>query len=369
MTASDTNILQFGKTAHVRRVPSHRYTDSNYLELERQRVFQRAWLAVCRVDDIAQPGSYRTFEQFGESVLVVRNERGGVSAFHNTCRHRGSKLLDGCGRVREIQCPYHGWTYGLDGGLQSVPRADGFEHLHQSRMSLFPVRVDTWAGFVWINLDEEAPGLHDALSGVDNELAAYRLEEMEPIQRKVIPLPVNWKTMLENVTDFYHVPVVHGRTVSWAVDEAPDMKSLGDHTRQRLDIAAYGWRRRLDRMCTRGGPYTDKQLTALHKYLLFPNFLINVLPYHLTVMQVFPVEAQSCELHYGFYRRRGARGLERLRGYGTWLASRYILLEDLKIIERFQAGVSTGRLATQQLHLEEAAISHFHGVLSRWVGQ
>jgi|GEM_PF-882870 len=364
-----SKVIPLGGSKPVRRVESARYTDPAFLEREKEFIFRRAWIAACRISDVERPGSYRCLSYFGESVVVIRAESGSIGAFHNTCRHRGSKLLEGCGRIESINCPYHGWRYNLDGTLQAVPRAEGFERLAESSMNLLSVRTATWGGFIWINLDEDAPALHETMGGVDDDLASYHLEEMEPIERKVFRLPVNWKTMLENVTDYYHVPVVHGRSVGIHVEEGPDLHSFGDHTRQRLDIAAYGWRSRLDKRCTRGGPYSDKQLRALHKYLLFPNLLMNALPYHLTVMQVFPISAQECDLHYGFYKRRGARGLERLRAYATWMASRYILREDFDIIERFQRGISTGRLKTQQLHAEEAAISHFHGVIDRWLGE
>jgi phenylpropionate dioxygenase-like ring-hydroxylating dioxygenase large terminal subunit len=95
--------------------------------------------------------------------------------------------------------------------------------------------------------------------------------------------------------------------------------------------------------------------------------LINVLPYHLTVMQVFPIDAQTCRLRYAFCRRKGARGIELARVMGTWAVSRYILREDIEIIGRFQQGVSTGRVTEQFLHEEEGAGAHFHGVINRWL--
>ena len=229
MGAEETSkILQFGATEQVRRIESARYIDPAFYEREKELIFRRAWIAACRVDDVSRPGAYRTLDYFGESVVVIRDHAGQVGAFHNTCRHRGSKLLDGCGHVQSISCPYHGWQYGLDGSLKAVPRAEGFERLAESRMNLLPVRTETWAGFVWINLDEDAPPLSDTLGGLDEEMAPYRLEEMEPIDRKVFKLPVNWKTMLENVTDYYHVPVVHGRSVGVHVDQGPDLLSFGE---------------------------------------------------------------------------------------------------------------------------------------------
>jgi choline monooxygenase len=307
-------------------------------------------------------------DEVGESIVVVRDERGKLGAFHNSCRHRGSRIVDpGCGSTHSLRCPYHGWSYGLDGTLGSIPRPEGLERVRKERMGLRTVRTTEWAGFLWGTLASGAPPLLDTLGTLPEELAPYRLDDMRAIKEKVLTIPVNWKAMLENVVDFYHVPVVHQKTINRHVPAGPDLASYGDHTRQRLDIAPYRWRRALDLRCTRGGPYTDKQLTALHKYLIFPNFLINVLPYHLTVMQVFPVDTTTCRLHYLFCKRRGARGLELLRAHATAAASRYILQEDLEMLDRFQAGVSTGRMETQVLHQEEQAISHFHTVLNRWV--
>ena len=353
--------------ASVRTVPSSHYTDPEHLQRERERVFGRAWIVVATEAELARPGDFVVFDELGESMIAVRDESGRIRVLHNSCRHRGSRMLEGCGRVRSLDCPYHGWSYGLDGSLKGVPRIGGFEALDRNRMGLHEVRASTWLGFVWINLDRDAPPLMDTLGDLPGELAPYRLEEMRPIALKQDIVPANWKSMLENAMDFYHVPFVHGRTINRHVTQGPDLRSYGDHTRQRLPIAAYGWRASLDRRCTRGGPYTPLQVSALHKYLLFPNLLINVLPYHLTVMQVFPIDSRSCRLRYAFCRRRGARGVELARAYATWLASRYILWEDLVVLDRFQRGVDTRRVQTQTLHEEEAAASHFHGALERWM--
>ena len=353
----------------VRRVPAARYSSDEFFEQERDRIFTRAWLAAGPEHRLQRPGAYFTLEELGESILVVRDDDGEIRAFHNVCRHRGSRLLTGSGRVAGLQRPYHGWRYRLDGSLASITKGDGFEEvLEHRRFGLRALKTERWMGFVWVTLEEHAPPLRQTLGGIAEELEPYALHEMRPVQTFEKVYPFNWKAMLENAMDFYHVPFVHNGTINPQVSEPPDLTSYGDHTRQRLDIAAdYSWRARLDRRCTRGGPYTPRQIGALHKYLIFPNFLINVLPYHLTVMQVFPVTARSCRLRYAFCRRRGARGLELARAVATWAASRYILWEDIKVLHAFQTGVNTGRVQVQQLHAEEAAASHFHGVISRWL--
>jgi len=369
MRDPSTNVTPLQADGPVQRVHSARYLDESFAQREVEQVFKRAWLVAGAAHSVPRTGDYFVFERLGESIVVVRDERGTVRAFHNTCRHRGSKLCEGHGRVDAIACPYHGWTYGLDGKLNHVPREEGFGgSLHRGRSGLSEVHCDTAFGFVWVNLGSKPPPLRETLGGLDAELEPYLLEEMRPIAIHDEVVPANWKAMLENAMDFYHVPFVHGRTINKHVDKGPDLSSYGDHTRQRLMIAPYGWRGRLDRRCTRGGPYSEEQVSSLHKYMVFPNFLINVLPYHLTVMQAWPgPEVGTSTLRYAFCKRRGARGLELARVYATWLASRYILKEDREILDRFQSGITTRRTPVQILHEEESAASHFHGVLNRWM--
>jgi phenylpropionate dioxygenase-like ring-hydroxylating dioxygenase large terminal subunit len=207
----------------------------------------------------------------------------------------------------------------------------------------------------------------DTLGGLADELAPYQIEQMEPIEERNFRLPVNWKAGLENVTDYYHVSTVHQRTVHAHVRDGPDLTRLGDHTRQTLYIAPYAWRRKLDVYCSRGGPYTEKQQSQLHKYLIFPNLVLNVLPYHLTLMQWWPVTPRSSRLRYAFCLRRGAGTVERARAWLSWAYSRVVLHEDIGVLAALQAGLDASPPTEQPLHDEEAAAAHFHGVLDRWM--
>jgi phenylpropionate dioxygenase-like ring-hydroxylating dioxygenase large terminal subunit len=363
--SESTVVTPIAGEGPVRRIRSGRYLDPEFAERERERVFGQSWIAAGFAYQLARPGDYLVFDELGESVIVLRDDDGALRAYHNTCRHRGSSLLKNCGRVDAISCPYHGWTYGLNGDLTAVPKEGGFERLRPGTRGLMPVAVDEWAGFAWIHLGDAPPPLRSTLGSLVDELAPYALEDMRPVHRIEEVMPANWKAMLENAMDFYHVPFVHKGTVQKHVQQGPDLTVYGEHTRQRLHIAPYRWRERLDRRCTRGGPYSASQISSLHKYLLFPNFLINVLPYHLTVMQAFPRTPDTCTLRYSFCKRRGARGIELARVYGTWAASRYILREDRAILERFQEGLASRRMEYQILHEEESAAGWFHGTLNR----
>lgn len=353
----------------MRSVPSSRYTSEKFAEREQIEVFARAWIAASRTQHLVNTGDYVTVDGAGPSVFVLRDKRGALRAFRNSCRHRGTRLLEGRGNVSAVRCPYHDWKYALDGRLRHVPGREGFDSLERDELGLLPVRVEEWAGFAWVNQDPHAKSLAESLGSLVDELAPYRLEEMVPIQEAVWTLPCNWKALLDNATESYHLEAVHNQSVQKHVDTEPDFKVYGDHHRLTLEIAGYEWRKWLDHRTARGGPYTDKQYAELHKYLLFPNFLINVLPYHLTVFQVFPDGVDRCKFVYGFYKRRGARGLEALRAYATWAASRWIWREDLAIIQQFQRGVMASDGGIHRLHDEEVAIAHFHAVLSRWLGE
>jgi choline monooxygenase len=368
MSDSRPKLWSLNRPRWVSRVEPERYTCPDFLAKECDRLFRRAWLIAGREDRIPRPGDYFVWEEMNNSVIILRDDRGQVHGFHNTCSHRGSTLLHGSGRIRHIQCPYHSWSYKLDGTLLHLPKPEGGPDIAHEALGLKPVQCQTLGGFVWINLDMDAPGLFADQPELVADWEPYRLEEMEPIQHTRIPIDANWKAMVENVTDFYHVPAVHSRTISQHVPEGPDFTQFGDHIRQRLEIGAYGWREKLDRACSRGGPYTEKQASALHKYLVFPNTVINALPYHLTVMQFIPTESPDhCILDYAFYKRRGARGVEWLRAYATWVASRVILKEDLDIIGHYQAGLRRAETPAHHLHNEEKVVACYHGIINRWM--
>ncbi|MCP4871357.1 MAG: aromatic ring-hydroxylating dioxygenase subunit alpha [Proteobacteria bacterium] len=343
------------------------FTDDAAFDLERKRVFHRAWLAACAEHEIARPGDYRTFEEVGPSVLLVRGHDGVVRAFRNSCRHRGACVAEGSGRARSLTCRIHNWTYELDGSLRPPPAVDGFEDFDPADKGLVPVRCETWIGLVWICLDDDAPELRETLHGVDEELEPYNLEQMRPLHQRVDTLQSNWKAILDISQETYHVPAVHPRSIGPHLFSQPQVEGYGDHHRMVADVAPYRWRSWLDRRCARGGPYTDEQLRCLHKYVVFPNLMLNVLPYHLTIFQTWPIDAHRCRFHYSFHLRRGVRPLEAVRGVGTWMASRLILREDLAVLDLITKGAAAYPEGDFVFHENEAAPAYFMGTLRRWL--
>jgi phenylpropionate dioxygenase-like ring-hydroxylating dioxygenase large terminal subunit len=343
-----------------------RYTSPEFLEQERAKVFRKTWLVLARESDVARDGDCLPVDELGESLLVVRDRDGRVRTFQNTCRHRGTRLISRKCQLARLSCPYHGWTYGLDGRLVRVPKQEGFDALDKERHGLFPLRTECWGGFVWITFDNEAPPLEQYLGSLVEQLAAYRLDAMRPLYRKTWDLPCNWKAVLDQATESYHLESVHGRSIGRIVDALPTFHPLDPHHLQTVPVADFGWRHWIDRASVLDpADFEPDQLRLFHKYVVFPNTLLNVMPYHLTVFRVFPITASSCRFHYEFHVPRGAGPIARMRGALTLAASLLILKEDFEILPLFQAGVKTAAKRSIRFHREERPLEYFHGVLDR----
>jgi Rieske 2Fe-2S family protein len=189
-------------------VPRGRYIDREFLELELERLFPRTWLNACRADEVESVGQYVDFEIGGESIVVVRTEEG-LRAYFNACRHRGTRLVHGQGRIGEFRCPFHAWRWNLDGSLKYQADAPNFDSRPADELCLPECRVDTWGGWVFINMDGRAEPLVDFLAPIPERLDGFKLEDMRIAWYKSVILPANWKTSLDAFIESWHVPGTH----------------------------------------------------------------------------------------------------------------------------------------------------------------
>ena len=199
------------------------YDDSispEYFERERDAIFGRSWLNVGRIEQLARVGSYftREIDAARTSVIIVRTPDG-VRAYHNICRHRGNKLVwqdypgeETSGTCRQFTCKYHGWRYGLEGDLNFVQQEGEFFDLDKSDYGLAPVRVDTWEGFIFVNLDAtNTTPLSDYMGELGKGLEGYPFGEMTQVYKYRAEVGANWKLFIDAFTEFYHAPVLHAR--------------------------------------------------------------------------------------------------------------------------------------------------------------
>lgn len=194
-----------------RTLPGEYYTSPGIFATERERIFGRFWLLVGHVSELAHAGSYFLAEVDRESIVVLRDADGKVGAFHNVCRHRGSRL---CTAPRgelghALQCPYHAWTYGLDGTLRAAPNMADVAGFAREAHPLRPVAVDAWEGFVFVSLDDDPPSLAEALAPLGARFAAWRLPELVSVHQTVYEVDANWKLFFHNYSECYHCPRVH----------------------------------------------------------------------------------------------------------------------------------------------------------------
>jgi len=194
-------------------LPAWCYTSREFYEREVERVFRRVWNFVGRADEIPQPGDFMTIDLFGESLLIQRDDDGVVHAFVNICRHRGTRLLDGCGNSRLTRCPYHGWTYAADGSLIGTPGMEQTVGFNRKDYNLLSVRLETWAGYMFVNFDTNDGSLATYLGELPDKLASYNLDDMVCVRRKEYDLSCNWKIYIENAMEEYHTPVVHKKSI------------------------------------------------------------------------------------------------------------------------------------------------------------
>jgi Rieske 2Fe-2S family protein len=189
-------------------VPRGRYIDPAFAALEMERLFPRAWLNACRVDEVEQVGQYVDFELGGQSIVIVRTEAG-LRAYFNACRHRGTRLVRGQGRIGEFRCPFHAWRWNLNGSLKYQADEGNFDPRPAEELCLPECRVDTWGGWVFINMDGRAEPLLEYLAPMPERLEGFKLEDMRIAWYKSVILPANWKTSLDAFIESWHVPGTH----------------------------------------------------------------------------------------------------------------------------------------------------------------
>jgi phenylpropionate dioxygenase-like ring-hydroxylating dioxygenase large terminal subunit len=192
--------------------PRH-YVDAGVFALERERVFGGSWVPVCREEDVASPGDYVTYRLAGDPIVVTRTRDGALAALANVCRHRNMVIVDGAGSAKALQCPYHLWTYSLDGRLTGAPGMAEVSGFDGEALCLPRLAVDTWHGFVVVNTDVDAPPLGPQLSGLEPLLAGTRIDEMVRVGSIEWDQPWNWKLTFENYAESYHHRAIHPETL------------------------------------------------------------------------------------------------------------------------------------------------------------
>lgn len=340
------------QTLRGHKLDGYRYTSGEFMRQEWDHMWTRVWLLLGREDQMPLPGDWQQEEVGRESILMVRQTDGGIRAFYNVCQHRGQRLVNEArGHVRRFICPYHSWAWTTEGELDFVQDADDFPQGNPcGKLRLAEVKCETFAGFVWVNMDPDSVGLREFLGPVWDDWEAYDVQSWKRYVARTTIAPCNWKVVMDNFNESYHVNTVHmpkggageqprsdsgidtsykttrfdmaneghGRMImrgghagpaidsdaavgeplasalrDWELDPA-DFAGRREHTREALQSA----RRRLGPQ--RGYHYfdnlNDSQLTDAYHYTLFPNFGVSVWVdgFHFLRARPHPTDPEQC---------------------------------------------------------------------------
>ncbi len=194
-------------------LPASAYTDPGLYEVESERLFAGQWLCAGRVEQVAEPGDYVTLDLLGDALVVVRGKDGTVRVLSRACRHRGAEVVNGTGNARSFQCPYHAWTYGLDGALIGAPHMDEAEGFDKASCALPEIRSEVWEGWIFVNFDGAAEPLGPQLAPLADLLQGYEMSSHIALDVATFDSPFNWKVLVDNFMEAYHHIAIHRQTL------------------------------------------------------------------------------------------------------------------------------------------------------------
>ncbi|MEX2048597.1 MAG: aromatic ring-hydroxylating dioxygenase subunit alpha [Gemmatimonadota bacterium] len=333
------------------------YTDPAVLQLEQERIFRRSWQYVGHADEVAEPGSFSATRAAHVPVVLVRDEEGMLRAFLNVCRHRGSIVCDGSGKRTTLQCPYHAWTYGLDGKLLSAPRAGREGGIDTDELGLVPLLLETWGPFVFVNPDPDAAPLSELLEDVPERIAAAGIDvdALRFLERTESEIAANWKICSENFLECYHCPVAHPG-FSAVVDVSPDSYLLETGSWRMSQFGP-------PRPEPRGTYDPSGEIERGQFHLLFPGTVINVMPGrpNLSIGPIVPLAPERTYRCLDYFVADDADDawIEELLAFDNEVGA-----EDQVLVERVQQGVRSGLLDQGRLLTEsEQLVAHFQSLV------
>jgi len=338
-------------------IPASWYVDQRIAELERERVFVRNWIMVAKAHEVSQPGQYITCELAGEPLLIVRQHNQQLGAFYNVCRHHASAVaVESAGKTSIFRCPYHGWSYGLDGALKGAPEFDGVCGFERSENGLVPVKIDMWEGFLFVNLDCSAQPLSDFLGRLATRVAPLNLGSLRFFERRIYHLNCNWKVFVDNYLDGgYHVPHLHKA-----------LSSVLEYKQYTIENE--------DRYCLQSSPMVssdvDTATTATRKgerasyFWQYPNFMINLYEGYMDTNLVLPEGTDRCRVIFDFYFDDISDDAADRNRQSISVGER-VNNEDVGICEAVQRGLHSRAYGAGRLSVRREAGEHlFHRLLA-----
>jgi glycine betaine catabolism A len=347
----------------ARMLPAAAFVDPGVFEWELERIFGE-WICVGHVSQVSEPGSYVMREIGPDSVVVMGGADGRPHAFLNVCRHRGARLLsDAEGKVgRRVVCPYHAWSYGLDGELMGTRHMDGIENFDTACWGLIPVRVATIGGLVLVDLSGEASDADGHVGDLRAHLDRYRVDGLRRVRRNAYDVAANWKAIAENYSECLHCPGVH-----------PELNALSDYRSGEVMDGAGAWcggsmtlRDGAATMGRSGGAerrpiegLAEADLRSVLYFVLFPNAFVSLHPDYVMLHTLWPRTVDRTEVICEWFFEPAtirAEGFDPADAIDFW---DQVNREDWHVCELTQKGVRTRGYALGRYSAEEVDVHAF----------
>jgi len=354
-----------------RALPAWAYQHAEMTRLETERILAPSWQIVCHVNAIPQPGDFVTFDLGSNGVVALRDPQGEIRAFHNVCRHRGARILDGTGHCPGvITCPYHGWSYRLSGELRGITERDTFPGIERSQWGLKPVRSQVVFGFVFVCLAGDPPPVEEVWGDLVQELAPHRIADMQPVGPMYIEhWDCDWKIAMDNYLESYHVPIGHPGLFRMFTPDYDDQVLLPSGVARGIshlrEQPSSRWSERFYQSLVvptaAGLPEQERRRWSF--YSMLPNTGIDIFPEQMDFFQVLPRGPGKCTIRGGSFAHPDSRREMRLLRYLGARINRQVQREDEFLCTRVQRGLGSRSYEPGPLSQLESCMLQFHELL------
>lgn len=360
-------------------LPSDWYTSRDLFDLEQEHLFRRVWMCVGRTEQVSEPGQYFTCEVANEQVVVVRDRDDRLRALSNVCLHRAGPVAMGCGQRKAFQCPYHGWTYELDGRVRRTQGMDGTEDFNPKSMHLPEFQVDSWGPLVWVALEPDVPSLAEWLAQITPRAANYSLDQLTYAGARTWHINCNWKMYVDNYMEGYHIPFIHPG-LNQALSPTVYTYELGNWSNQQYGtephprgpgsrVASVLGSLQAFRSLKPPMPGLDEsERNGYYFFWLFPCHTFNFMPDGFLLLSIRPLDVALTESTFSWWFPEEKTLDQKLLQAAVVNFGHQVNTEDVEICTHAQKGMRSsvyhqGRYAAEQ----EMCLHHFHRLATSYM--
>lgn len=338
------------KLSEAHTLPSWLYTNPEVLEKEKSEIFSRTWQYVGHMSQFKKPGDYITTEIADRPIIISYGHDGEIRAFYNVCSHRASKLVEGEGNKSIFSCPYHAWTYRLDGSLNRAPNMNGVENFNHKDFCLKTIKLEIFCSFIFVNLDEKAASMSSIFPDLFQHIEKYDLSNLKKVRVKETICKSNWKIGIDNYLECDHCSIVHKALVSKLDMNQYEFVMHDNYSYQGTPLKG----NKPDFGLGEGGRY----------YWLYPNtwFSFDPGPANLSIHQSIPIDHKETKYVYTTFFMSNEMTKEE---EALIAIDELVRKEDLDICETVQKGMETGAYTQGRFSLTENLVHHFHLLIQR----